>query len=44
MRRDRRRDRRALAARWIPLRFTWDDVEHELHAVLRDIAGAIRGH
>jgi very-short-patch-repair endonuclease len=44
MRRDRRRDRRAIAAGWIPLRFTWDDLEQQLTAVLADITGAICGH
>jgi very-short-patch-repair endonuclease len=39
MRRDRRRDRRTLLAGWVPLRFTSDDVEHDLGSVLRDIAG-----
>ena len=43
MRRDRSRDRRALLAGWIPLRFTWDDVEHDLEAVLADIRRALDG-
>lgn len=41
MRRDRRRDRRALLAGWLALRFTWHDVEQDLAAVLRDIREAL---
>jgi very-short-patch-repair endonuclease len=37
MRRDRRRDRRTLLAGWLPLRFTWDDVEQDLPSVVSDI-------
>jgi len=37
MRRDRGRDRRAVLAGWLPLRFTWHDVEHDLAAVIDDI-------
>jgi len=42
MRRDRRRDRLALAAGWVPLRFTWDDVDQDLRAVVADIHCVVR--
>ena len=41
MRRDRRRDRRTLRAGWVTLRATWDDVDQDLDAVIRDIAGTL---
>jgi very-short-patch-repair endonuclease len=40
-RRDRRRDRATVLAKWLPLRFTWDDVEQELPAVAAEIETAI---
>jgi len=42
MRRDRRRDRLAALAGWVPLRFTWDDVDSSLPAVVDDIVCALR--
>lgn len=40
-RRDARRDREALRQGWIPLRFTWDDVDQDVRAVVRDIRDAL---
>jgi very-short-patch-repair endonuclease len=41
MRRDRRRDRATSLAGWLSLRFTWDDLEQDLPAVLGDLQAAL---
>jgi very-short-patch-repair endonuclease len=41
MRRDRRRDRLVALAGWVGLRFTWEDVDHDLRAVLADLGCAL---
>src|SRR4051794_78102 len=40
-RRDAQRDRKAVLAGWLPLRFTWDDVEQDLRATVAEIHAAI---
>jgi len=40
MRRDRRRDRATILAGWVPLRFTWEDIEQQLTTVLTEIIAA----
>jgi very-short-patch-repair endonuclease len=41
IRRDKHRDRQAVLGGWLPLRFTWDDVEQDLSTVVAEIVSAI---